>query len=233
MTDNVTLPGTGAVVKTDVVGDGHVQFNKILSGDDGGSQPLIIGEDGGILRQRRFIRITEVLTLGETSYADAESVGGFFNVDSVPTGIYFLHSVFIAHQGLADISGLTFHFGMYGVDAGTVVSHESDGDGYVPDVTGASGVLAFVHADDLSYRVYPGANHALVASPANNESINLVVANTLSDVGPDIDCDLHISAVADGAIATDLTSGGGQLLVSLGLEFVSTEYSVWFGGVGS
>lgn len=91
MADDVTLPGTGAVIATDDIGSGRqVQLVKIINGDDGGTSPWGMGPDTAAfsmpvaLPTDMFVTVTATITrpADTTAYAANDALS---NSTSAPT----------------------------------------------------------------------------------------------------------------------------------------------------
>lgn len=83
MADDVTLPGTGAVVATDEVdmggGAAHVQFLKLVDGTEGGTDPLPGSAARGLSVDPRLkvVRLQATPTVSTTpAYTAKDAVGG-------------------------------------------------------------------------------------------------------------------------------------------------------------
>lgn len=221
MGDNVTIPvaPSTAVIATDEVdlgsGLAQVQFGKLVDGTDGGTNRLLIDQDGAIKQGRSFGTIFAMVNPGETSYADGEVVGGFGGPVAVPTGFYAVRSVGVAAFAGQDLTGLEFHVLGFGNATGTTPALPADGD--TMDLFGLYGSLVILDAEDTGMTLTGGGTFGGV-SLQSRVDLSYRVQSVLAaggSPGPGELCDFSVGLVASGAVATDLTAGPLGIIIQV------------------
>lgn len=92
MSDNISLPGTGLVVRTDEVGGGHVQIVKLSYGPDNtatvvsDSNPLPISHVGGLPTGSNKIGVVDIDEFPASSRT-TDTVGATIDVVNVANGL--------------------------------------------------------------------------------------------------------------------------------------------------
>lgn len=96
MADGVNVPGVGdfATDQVDIIGQGskHAQYVKMADGRNGGTTPLSVMGNGGMLVGSQLTKITTLHAAASATYAEGEMIGAPVVVSGVAAGLYRVHS---------------------------------------------------------------------------------------------------------------------------------------------